>query len=104
MQLIPWVIAGVSAAAILHILQNNQRQGAFPNASVTDNLPQWGVKQSFVGGLQEAGGSMKRAASGLTGDEEIGIEGIVDEIAGNIKVTAGKTAQVIQHEIRDLER
>jgi uncharacterized protein YjbJ (UPF0337 family) len=101
MKLIPWVIAGMTAAAILHILQSNQRQDAFPIESVTDDLLQCGVRQCFGGGLQEAGGSLKRAASGLIGDEELGIEGIVDEIAGNIKVSAGKAAQVVRYEIRD---
>ena len=56
------------------------------------------------GGLQETGGSLERAASDLTGDEELGIEGIVDEIVGNIRVTGGREAQVVQQEIRDLER
>jgi uncharacterized protein YjbJ (UPF0337 family) len=61
--------------------------------------------RSILGGeLQDVGGSVKRAASELSGDDELGIEGIVDEIAGSIRVTAGKAAEVVQHEVRGLER
>jgi uncharacterized protein YjbJ (UPF0337 family) len=103
MRWIPWFIAGVSVSLLVHILQGQHRLGAAASPVRPDELSKWEAKQSGEGGTKRAGAKLKEAASELTGDDPIRVEGIVDQIVGEIRMTAGKPPEVVHHEMRDLE-
>jgi uncharacterized protein YjbJ (UPF0337 family) len=104
MKLTPWIIAAVSVGVLAHILQRTKLRNDLSGTTAKDKLSDWGAKQSFGGRLQYAGGSLKRGVADLSGDGRLEVDGILDQLAGGISVSAGKAAQIIQHEIEDLER
>jgi hypothetical protein len=83
MRLTPWIIASVSAALLVRILQK---------------------QQTAVASCQDLSKDPEKDVERLTETGNVDIERLIDQIAGEIKVTAGNAAQVVQHEIRELER
>jgi uncharacterized protein YjbJ (UPF0337 family) len=102
MRLTPWIIESISVGIVVHILQ--RKQGLVPLDDYAESdLNVWGAKQRMSGALQEIGGTLEKTAAEFTGDDRLSLEGVVDQIAGGIRVTAGKATQAVHHKICELE-
>ncbi|HET9985023.1 MAG TPA: CsbD family protein [Longimicrobiales bacterium] len=58
---------------------------------MADDIRRRGAEDSTEGKLRKAGGRIKDAAGGLTGDERLQAEGKRDELAGGVQDAAGRS-------------
>jgi hypothetical protein len=93
MRLIPWIVAAVSAGLIVHILQAKQ------------------AKKQRNTYLDSARPAVPESASGISNkvpshhdSSRLEVDEIIHQLADEITVVGGRTAQIVQHEIDELER
>ena len=90
MKMTPWIVAAVSAGLIVHIFQSKKQRDAYPN------IARPAVPENASGIVHEV--PSHQDSSRLEVDE------IIHQLADEITVVGGSTAQIVQHEIDELER
>jgi uncharacterized protein YjbJ (UPF0337 family) len=109
MKAINWFIAGVSVGVAAYIIANlpapayattgdDDIEYAAGRASV------WGSKQRLTGAGRGIAGKVKEGIGRVTGDDELAGEGVVDQVAGEVKDTAGKVAQAVGETIHNMNQ
>jgi uncharacterized protein YjbJ (UPF0337 family) len=108
MKALTWVIAGVGAGIAAYIVLN---QPGPQYATGDDDVEYaagratlWGSKQRISGVGGALAGKVKEGLGRATGNEQLAGDGVTDQIAGAVKETAGKAAQVAGETIHDLNR
>ena len=64
----------------------------------------WGSKQRISGIGGGLAGKLKEGIGRATGNEQLAGDGVTDQLAGAVKETAGKAAQVAGQTIHDFNR
>src|ERR1700692_2462842 len=108
MKALTWVIAGVGAGIAAYIILNQPgprySTGDDDVEFAADRATLWGSKQRFYGTGSGVAGKVKESIGRITGDEQLAGEGVVDQVAGAVKDTAGKAAQAVGQTVHDLNR
>ena len=106
MKALPWICAGVGIGAFLYVLINQQAvsySGADPDLETAANKTSlWGSKQRVSGTGGSIIGKAKEGIGKVTGDDDLAGEGVVDQVAGTVKDTAGKAAHAVSDTIKNL--
>jgi uncharacterized protein YjbJ (UPF0337 family) len=108
MKALTWVIAGVGAGVAAYIVFNQPG----PQYAAGDNDAEyaagratlWGSKQRISGIGRGLAGKLKEGIGRATGNEQLAGDGVTDQLAGAVKDSAGKAAQVAGQTIHDLNR
>jgi hypothetical protein len=90
LRLTPWIVAAVSAGLIVHILKAKKQRNSYLDRA-TPAVPE---SASGIGNKVPS----HQDSSRLEVDE------ILHQLADEITVVEGRTAQIVQHEIDELER
>jgi len=96
MKALTWVIAGVGVGVIAYIVLNQ------PGPEYATGL--WGSKQRLYGAGSGVAGKVKEGVGRITGDDQLAGEGMVDQLAGAAKDTAGRAAQAVGETVHELNR
>jgi uncharacterized protein YjbJ (UPF0337 family) len=108
MKALPWIFAGVGVGIVAYIALNQPGpQYATGDDDVeyaADRTTLWGSKQRLHGRGGGLAGKLKEGVGRVTGDDQLAAEGVADQLAGGVKDTAGKVAQVAGQTIHDLNR
>jgi uncharacterized protein YjbJ (UPF0337 family) len=108
MKALTWVIAGVGVGVIAYIVLN-QPGPAYATGDddveyAADRAALWGSKQRIYGAGSGVAGKVKESIGRVTGDDQLAGEGMVDQVAGAVKDTAGRAAQAVGQTVHDLNR
>jgi uncharacterized protein YjbJ (UPF0337 family) len=108
MKALTWVIAGVGASIAAYIVLNQPgpryATGDDDVEYAAGRAALWGSKQRISGIGGGLAGKLKEGIGRATGNEQLAGDGVTDQIAGAVKDTAGKAAQVAGQTIHDLNR
>jgi uncharacterized protein YjbJ (UPF0337 family) len=108
MKALTWVIAGVGAGIAAYIILNQpgprHSTGDGDVEYAADRATLWGSKQRLYGTGSGVAGKVKESIGRITGDDQLAGEGVVDQVAGAVKDTAGKAAQAVGQTVHDLNR
>jgi uncharacterized protein YjbJ (UPF0337 family) len=108
MKALTWVIAGVGAGIAAYIILNQPgprySTGDDDVEYAADRATLWGSKQRLYGTGSRVAGKVKEGIGRITGDDQLAGEGMVDEVAGAVKDTAGRAAQAVGQTVHDLNR
>jgi uncharacterized protein YjbJ (UPF0337 family) len=108
MKRLPWLLAGLGAVmAAYYVLNQPGPQYATGNDDIEDaarTTASWGSKQRLAGVGGNLVGKLKEGVGKVTGDDQLAGEGLVDQIAGAVKDTAGQAAQALGETIHELNR
>jgi uncharacterized protein YjbJ (UPF0337 family) len=108
MKALSWVIAGVSAGIAAYIILNQPgprySTGDEDIEYAANRASLWGTKQRLYGTSGEVAGKVKEGIGRITGDDQLAGEGMVDQMAGAVKDTAGRAAQAVGQTVHDLNR
>ena len=108
MKALTWVIAGVGASIAAYIVLNQPgpryATGDDDVEYAAGRAALWGSKQRISGIGGGLAGKRKEGISRATGNEQLAGDGVTDQLAGAVKETAGKAAQVAGQTIHDLNR
>jgi uncharacterized protein YjbJ (UPF0337 family) len=103
-----WILAGAGAGVAAYIVLN---QPGPQYASGDDDVEYaagrttfWGSKQRLSGAGTGFTGRLKEGLGQATGDAELANEGVVDQVVGTVKDTAGKAAQMAGQTLYELNR
>ena len=64
----------------------------------------WGSKQRITGTGARLAGRVKKGVGTAIGDDELSSEGVVEQVVGATKSTAGKVAQAAGQTLHDLNQ
>jgi uncharacterized protein YjbJ (UPF0337 family) len=108
MKALTWVIAGVGVGVIAYIVLNQPgpeyATGDDDVEYAADRAALWGSKQRLYGAGRGVAGKVKEGVARITGDDQLAGEGMVDQVAGAVKDTAGRAAQAVGQTVHDLNR
>ena len=108
MKVLAWLMAGVGAGIAAYIILNQPGpRYATGDGDVeygADRAALWGSKQRVYGAGTGLAGKVKEGIGRITGDDQLAVEGVVDQAAGAVKDTAGKVAQAVGQTVHDLNR
>ena|SRR5579863_5098708 len=108
MKALTWVIAGVGASIAAYIVLNQPgpryATGDDDVEYAAGRAALWGSKQRISGIGGGLAGKLKEGIGRATGNEQLAGDGVTDQLAGAVKDTAGKAAQVAGQTIHDLNR
>jgi uncharacterized protein YjbJ (UPF0337 family) len=108
MKALTWVIAGVGVGVIAYIVLNQPgpeyATGDDDVEYAADRAALWGSKQRIYGAGSGVAGKVKESIGRVTGDDQLAGEGMVDQMAGAVKDTAGRAAQAVGQTVHDLNR
>jgi uncharacterized protein YjbJ (UPF0337 family) len=108
MKALSWVIAGVSAGIAAYIILNQPgprySTGDEDVEYAANRASLWGTKQRLYGTGGDVAGKVKEGIGRITGDDQLAGEGVVDQMAGAVKDTAGRAAQAVGQTVHDLNR
>jgi hypothetical protein len=90
MKLTPWILAAFSVGLIVHILQAKKQR----YVHVSGALPEVLEPISGLGSEVQSHGDTGR----------LEVDEVIHQLADEITVVGGRTAQIVQHEIDDLAR
>ncbi len=100
-----WLIGGTTLAlavfAILHAEESSPVDGVDRTAG---KVAGWGTKQRVTGSGGQLLGKVKEFAGNVTGDHQTATEGVLDQVAGNVKNAAGQAAQAVGETLHDLNK
>ncbi len=102
-----WILGGATLAVAAYVVMNQQLGLTAPADGVDDagnEVGAWGTKQRAFGTGGQLKGKLEQFGSKLTGDSELGGEGVLDEATGAVKDAAGKAAQAIGSTIHELNK
>jgi uncharacterized protein YjbJ (UPF0337 family) len=105
---LPWIFTGIAVGFAAYVLLNTpQPQYSTGNDDLDDAADRstlWGSKQRVTGAGRNFVGRAKEGLGRITGDDELAAEGVVDQITGAVKETAGSAAQAVGNTIHELNR
>ena len=108
MKNLPWILAavGLGLAAYVVLSQPTERfaTGSPDVDDATDSVSGWGTKQRVKGTGGSVLGKAKEGLGNLTGDDTLAGEGLVDQVTGAVKDTAGQAAHAVSDTIHDLNK
>jgi uncharacterized protein YjbJ (UPF0337 family) len=108
MKALTWVIAGVCVGVAAYIVLNQPGpQYATGDDDVeyaANRTALWGSKQRISGIGGSLAGKVEEGIGRATGNDRLAGEGVTEQVAGAVKDTAGKAAQVAGQTIHDLNR
>jgi uncharacterized protein YjbJ (UPF0337 family) len=108
MKALSWILAGVGVGLVTYVVLNQPGpQYATGNDDVEDAADKtslWGSKQRITGTGASIFGKLKEGVGRATGDDQLAGEGVVDQVAGAVKDTAGSAAQSIGQTMHELNR
>jgi uncharacterized protein YjbJ (UPF0337 family) len=108
MKALTWVIAGVGAGIAAYIILNQPgprySTGNDDVEYAADRATLWGSKQRLYGTGSGVAGKVKESIGRITGDDQLAGDGVVDQVAGAVRDTAGKAAQAVGQTVHDLNR
>jgi uncharacterized protein YjbJ (UPF0337 family) len=108
MKALTWVMAGVGAGIAAYIILNQPgpryATGDEDVEYAANRAALWGSKQRLSGTGSGITGRLKERVGGITGDDELAGEGMVDQVAGAVKDTAGRAAQAVGETVHELNR
>jgi uncharacterized protein YjbJ (UPF0337 family) len=108
MKALTWVITGVGAGIAAYIVLNQPgpryATGDDDVEYAAGRTTLWGSKQRISGIGGGLAGKLKEGIGRATGNERLAGDGVTDQIAGEVKETAGKAAQAVGETIHDLNR
>jgi uncharacterized protein YjbJ (UPF0337 family) len=108
MKALTWVIAGVGVGVIAYIVLNQPgpeyATGDDDVEYAANRAALWGSKQRVYGAGSGVAGKVKEGIGRITGDDQLAGEGMVDQMAGAVKDTAGRAAQAVGQTVHDLNR
>jgi uncharacterized protein YjbJ (UPF0337 family) len=108
MKALTWVIASVGAGIAAYIVLNQPgpryATGDDDVEYAAGRATLWGSKQRISGVGGGLAGKLKEGIGRAAGNEQLAGDGVTDQIAGAVKETAGKAAQVAGQTIHDLNR
>lgn len=64
----------------------------------------WGTKKRFGAGADRIVGRVKEGIGQVTGDDDLAVEGRLDQAVGAVKDTAGRIGHAVGETIHDLNR
>jgi uncharacterized protein YjbJ (UPF0337 family) len=103
-----WIMAGAGVGIVAYIVINQPGpQYASGNDDVEDAAGRttfWGSKQRLSGAGSGFTGKLKEGLGRATGDASLVDEGVTDQVAGAVKDTAGKAAQLAGLTLHKLNR
>jgi uncharacterized protein YjbJ (UPF0337 family) len=103
-----WIIAGAGFAVAAYLILNQPgpeyATGSDDVEYATGRATLWGSKQRLSGAGTGLGGRLKEGFGQVTGNDELASEGVVDQVVGTIKDTAGKAAQVAGETLHEVNR
>lgn len=108
MKALPWILAGVGISLATYVLVNQPgpqyATGSDDIEDAANKTSLWGSKQRLGGTGGGLIGKVKEGFGRATGDEDLAGEGMVDQVTGAVKDTAGKAAHAVGETIHDLNR
>ncbi len=108
MKALPWIIAGVGLGLAVYFVSNQPGpQYATGNDDVEDAASKtslWGSKQRLTGQGGGLVGKLKQGVGQATGNDKLAGEGVVDQVVGTVKDTAGQAAHAVAKTVHDLNR
>ena len=108
MKALPWIIAGIGIGTVVYVLSNQQSLASVtgdPDVQEAANKTSaWGTKQRLTGTGSSLVGKAKEGIGKVTGDDQLAGEGVVDQVAGVVKDTAGKAAHAVSDTLSDLNK
>jgi uncharacterized protein YjbJ (UPF0337 family) len=108
MKALTWVIAGVGVGVIAYIVLNQPgpeyATGDDDVEDVAGRATLWGSKQRLYGAGSGVAGKVKESIGRVAGDDQLTGEGLVDQVAGAVKDTAGRAAQAVGQTVHELNR
>ena len=108
MKALPWIFAGFGVGLAVYLL-GNQPTPRFSTGDpdvddVANKTSAWGTKQRLTGTGGNLIGRLKETAGNVTGNDQLAGEGVVDQVAGAVKDTAGRAAHAVSDTVKDLNR
>ena len=103
---LPWILAGagigLAAYVILKAPTAQYATGADPDVEgAAAKANTWGAKQRVTGTGGSLVGKVKEGVGQATGDDELAGKGMVDQVVGTIKDTAGQVAGAVGNALHD---
>lgn len=104
----PWILAAVGLGLAAYVVLNQPTErfatGSPDVDDAADSAANWGTKQRVTGTGGSVLGKAKEGLGKLTGDDSLAGEGMVDQVTGAVKDTAGKAAHAVSDTIHDLNK
>jgi uncharacterized protein YjbJ (UPF0337 family) len=72
--------------------------------AAADRTDLWGSKQRIAGAGRDLLGRLKEGVGRITGNDDLAVRGVVDQVAGAAQDTAGKAANAASDTIREFNR
>ena len=108
MKALTWIFAGVGVGIAAYIALNQPgaryATGDDDVEYAADRATLWGSKQRLYGRGGGLAGKLKEGVGRVTGNAQLADEGVVDQVVGAVKDTAGKAAQAAGQTVHDLNR
>jgi uncharacterized protein YjbJ (UPF0337 family) len=108
MKALTWMIAGVGVGVLAYIVLNQPgpeyASGDDDVEFGADRAALWGSKQRIYGAGGGVAGKVKEGLGRIIGDDQLAAEGVVDQVAGTVRETAGRAAQAVGQTVHDLNR
>lgn len=103
-----WIFLGVGAVVAAFIALNLRLSTYSTDyddiESAANDTADWGTRQRITGVGENLFGKMKETYGRVTGDHDVAEDGVLDQITGAAKDTAGRAAHVVSDAIHDLNR
>ena len=102
-----WVPLAISVVAAYIILDRRAiRLAAGYNDldAAANTTADWGSKQRITGTGRGLLGRLKEGLGRFTGKDDLAERGVVDQVAGAVQDTSGKTAHAVSDTLHDLNR
>ncbi len=101
-----WIFAGLGVGLAAYIVFGRRGLHCTAEAdgleSAGDRVAFWGGKQRITGASKYVAGKLKKGIGTIVGDDTLVGEGIVDQVEGAVRHTAGQAASSVGEVIHDL--
>src|ERR1700710_965677 len=108
MKTFTWIVGGLALGlAAFFVLNQPGPQYATGNDDIEDAAGEtsaWGSKQRLKGTGGSLVGKLKEGVGNATGNDELAGEGVLDQVTGTVKDTAGQAAHAVADTIHELNR
>jgi uncharacterized protein YjbJ (UPF0337 family) len=108
MKTLTWILAGVGVGLAVYLVVNQPGPQYSTGDDDVENLANdtsfWGSKQRLAGTARGLAGKVKEGVGRAAGDDQLADDGVVDQVVGGVKDTAGRAAHAVGATIHDLNR
>jgi uncharacterized protein YjbJ (UPF0337 family) len=107
MKPLAWIVLGVGVVAAYVLINQPGPMSATGDDDVEEAAGRttlWGSKQRITGTGARLAGRVKKGVGTAIGDDELSSEGVVEQVVGATKSTAGKVAQAAGQTLHDLNQ